>query len=512
MSSRIKLNIPEIKEWAFTSSSTDDSMTGTISGEEVILTPAVVTDIFGLINGEEDYEQDTQEFGRMLVELGHAEGIPMKLLKVNFPFKIKFLAELVGKVLLGKHSAHDNITRQQFALMCAIVNQKKIDWAGVMFDLIRKKNGKKEVTLGRVIGIFLKEKYPQLLSSTAITINASKKMDPNLFSKWKRTFVKPALTGVAPATSESTRTDSVAPHPVEAGSALSRPSSSAMQSASVEVPSTSAEVRLSPSPVRETATVALPSPPASPLPSHQARISAPSFDLLGSERIPTPPLSPIHSPVNTPVNSPAPSPLRSPVHTILHPNTTTISAASPSTALPSSFEITPELISRIVELITPSIKTMIEEAIAPLASSIDTLTATIKSLSKSAEPSSSRGLVSVSTEIRQGEMFCEDASEPPASLPAVTDTVMTVQVVSAPAEKGSASVLSEKEISDAIMLSEFVVKVCLEDLTSPVIANFLEGIITSYLDESWELHPFSPLIFSPPLLSLAVNCFSHSPF
>ncbi|KAK8957601.1 hypothetical protein KSP39_PZI000292 [Platanthera zijinensis] len=81
-----------------------------------------------------------------------------------------------------------------------------------------------------------------------------------------------------------------------------------------------------------------------------------------------------------------------------------------------------------------------------------------------------------------------------AEIEIVPDAEMTAQEEIAPAEKEKVPVLSEKEIADRILLSEIAVKVCLEDLTSPVIARFLEGIITSYLNESWEMVKYEDII------------------
>ncbi|KAK8952161.1 hypothetical protein KSP39_PZI004170 [Platanthera zijinensis] len=201
-------------------------------------------------NGSDEYEQDYAEYGRMLLEMGHAEGIPSKLLKVNLSIGFKFLADLVGKVLLGKHSAHDNINRHQFALMSALVNKKEINWAGLLFDLIRKKNNKKEVMQGRLIGFFLSQKASQLLGSVPTAINASKRIDSSLFSKCKRVIQKPSKANYAPITSESTRASEVA----------SLPSEEILASSSL--PSTSIATHSSP--------VNHPSPPASPTPAHLA--------------------------------------------------------------------------------------------------------------------------------------------------------------------------------------------------------------------------------------------------
>ncbi|KAK8954078.1 hypothetical protein KSP39_PZI002579 [Platanthera zijinensis] len=494
MSTRIKINVPEIKEWVYTSSSNEESMTGTIGGEEVILTPAVLTEIFGLINGQEEYDQDTQEYSRMLLELGHAESIPFKLLKISFPMKIKFLAELVGKVLLGKHSAHNNITRQQFALMCAIANRKAINWAGIIFELIRRKNSKKEVTLERVIEIFLREKYPQLLGTVSTSINASKKMDPSLFIKWRRNIQKPSPAGVAPVPSENTRTVTVTLHLIEEGSSISPiPSTSAS-----ELPSTSIAV-----PFTSTAILHA-SPPASPTPSHLAGISNLSIDLLVSEILPTPPQSPISHQDHIDLHASA-SP--SPVHASASHQENIIHDVHPSVVIPpsTSFEITPAFIASIMDLITPSIKSMIEATIVPLVSSISSLTSSIAALSNSAEPSSLRGLSSVPTEVRQGEMFQEDVSGLPlvifsAAVPEDTpsdeihtaaDSEITTSVAFAvpdtaevTAEIQDTTVAPEAQV---ITEAEFAFRVCLEESSTPIVAMYLEGIITSYLDDLWEL-------------------------
>ncbi|KAK8956569.1 hypothetical protein KSP39_PZI000996 [Platanthera zijinensis] len=179
-------------------------MVGTISGNQVILTPVLISELFDLVNRDDSLDQDCSEYRTMLARMGHPDEVPAKLLKKNLSVQYKFLADIVGKVLLGKHSTHDNINRQQFAIMSSLVNGKSVNWADLFFELIRRKSSKKEVCFGRILGIFLLEKAPKLMVSQTQFINASKKMVSSLFGKSDRTIPRPSS---ASRTSEDSRAD-----------------------------------------------------------------------------------------------------------------------------------------------------------------------------------------------------------------------------------------------------------------------------------------------------------------
>ncbi|KAK8954094.1 hypothetical protein KSP39_PZI001949 [Platanthera zijinensis] len=255
----------------------------------------------------------------------------------------------------------------------------------------------KDQGLEKLMSTRIKINIPEIKEWVYSLSSSDESMTGTIGGEEKRSIQKPSPAGVAPILSESTRTVSVTPHLPEEGSSIPPITYSSA------LPSTPTVSLL-----LDSSTILHASPPTSPPPSHLARISHPSFDLLVSENLPTPPQSPISHPDH--IDLPA-STHQSPVHNISH-HETTVPDVLPSTVLPpsTSFEITPAFIANILELITPSIKTMIEKAIAPLISTISSLTSSIIALSKTAESSSVTGLTSVSTEIRQGEMFEEDAS------------------------------------------------------------------------------------------------------
>ncbi|KAK8967516.1 hypothetical protein KSP40_PGU015611 [Platanthera guangdongensis] len=114
MTTRIKISANEIREWVFTSTAPDaHTMIDIINGNQVTLTPEVLSEIFDLASGEDEMELDNDEYENMLSKMGHSEGKLNKLLKKNLSVQYKFLVDIVGKVLLGKHIAHDYITIHQ---------------------------------------------------------------------------------------------------------------------------------------------------------------------------------------------------------------------------------------------------------------------------------------------------------------------------------------------------------------------------------------------------------------
>ncbi|KAK8936852.1 hypothetical protein KSP39_PZI012530 [Platanthera zijinensis] len=345
ITSRIKLPATDIKEWVFTLTSPDaDTITGTISGTLVTLNPGVLSEIFGLINVEDDIELDGSEYDNMLSKMGHSAGNPNKLLKKNLSVEHKFLADVVGKILLGKHTAHDYITKHQFLVMCALVNKKQ-------------------------------EKAHELLVSSTVFINASKRLASALFGKWERTISKPSRASSSSTASESTRAVPATPQPIEEVPIPPPPSSTLL-------PTTPSPQQPPASPMHQPTPPASPehiTPPSSQLPHHLDDIplhnlmSLPSFDLL--------PSSPHHIPSSPDEIMIDTLPLTS--SSIIQPS---VSTQTP----PEFMQLDSPSISNILELISPIIRILIAEAITPLADSISSLSALF-----AAAPSvpSSRGLV-----------------------------------------------------------------------------------------------------------------------
>ena len=133
MATRIKLPVMEIKEWVYTAKSVEESViSGQISGNEVNLSPQILSEVFELANGECGLEINENEFAAALIKMGCNVENPSKLLKKNFSAEYKLLADIVGKVLLAKTSAHDYVTRHQFLLMVALVEKKNVNWSAIL--------------------------------------------------------------------------------------------------------------------------------------------------------------------------------------------------------------------------------------------------------------------------------------------------------------------------------------------------------------------------------------------
>ncbi|KAK8949555.1 hypothetical protein KSP39_PZI006078 [Platanthera zijinensis] len=282
----------EIREWVYTSSTPDaDTMVGSISGIAVSLTLDTFFKIFGLVNGEEDINLESFEYEEMLTLMGYCGDNPNKLLKKHLSAGYKFLANVVGKVLLGKHTAHDHITRQQFLVMSAVVNKKAVNCAKILFNLIKKKNNKKEVCFGRILGIFFNTKATESLVAPTIFINASKRLTCALFGRWERTIPKPSKASSS-KTSESTRAVPTTPHPAEESSipSLDQTLSSSLQ----QISSAPASLPIPPaSPIHPASLVHQPTSPQSPIISSLVQQQQP-LEQSQSPDSTTPPLSPFH--------------------------------------------------------------------------------------------------------------------------------------------------------------------------------------------------------------------------
>ncbi|KAK8952132.1 hypothetical protein KSP39_PZI003057 [Platanthera zijinensis] len=201
MFTRMKIAADEIKEWVFTAHNLDqNTLVGTISGTQVSLSPTLLTEVFHLSTGDDSVELSGEEFASMLDRMGHSAENPNKLLKKNLSIEFRFLSDVVGKVLLAKHSSHDTISRYQFCLMGALVDKKHLNWGAIFFDLIKKKINKSFVNFERILGVFLHSRCPELLVSNGMHINASKRLTCALFGKWDRQIIKPTRTTTASGT------------------------------------------------------------------------------------------------------------------------------------------------------------------------------------------------------------------------------------------------------------------------------------------------------------------------
>ncbi|KAK8952014.1 hypothetical protein KSP39_PZI004852 [Platanthera zijinensis] len=232
MSTRIPLLESEIKEWCLTTIVSDNnSLTGKISGNEVAISPQVITEAFNFAAGDDDIELSVEEYTLMLDRMGHAAGNPSKLLKINLAIEYRLLADITGKVICVKRTAHDAITRHQFCLMAALLDKKHPNWGLIVFEMLKKKLDKNSVHFGRVLGLILNHCCPQLLVSSKKHINASKRLTCALIGKWDRRIVNPRAAA-AMKSSADTRTVEVS-HPQYTG-----PEVGTMPAPSLTLPST----------------------------------------------------------------------------------------------------------------------------------------------------------------------------------------------------------------------------------------------------------------------------------
>ncbi|KAK8934099.1 Methylthioribose kinase [Platanthera zijinensis] len=260
MTTRMKIASEEIKEWCYTATDeTENSVVGTIKGTQVLLSPALLTEVFQLSTGEDSIELSGEEYDSMLDRMGHNAVNPHKLLKKNLAIEFQFLADVVGKVLLAKHSAHDTISRYQFCMMGDLLDKKHLDWGSIFFTLIKKKINKNVVSYGRILGVYLHNRCPDLLTSSGMFINASKRLSCALFSKWDRQIINPSRAAVP--LHSGTRTISVTP-PAEELPASS-PISTSTSSISI-IPSSEPTI---PSPPSSTFSVSATIPPSTFVPT-----------------------------------------------------------------------------------------------------------------------------------------------------------------------------------------------------------------------------------------------------
>ncbi|KAK8933303.1 hypothetical protein KSP39_PZI015672 [Platanthera zijinensis] len=323
--------------------------------------------------------------------------------------------------------------------------QKHLDWGSIFFTLIKKKINKNAVSYGRILGVFLHNRCPDLLTSSGMFINASKRLSCALFSKWDRQIINPSRAA-APLHSD-TRTISVTP-PAEEMPASSPPPAISTQAVTSSPPVTTIIIS---SPI--TISSPMPSPPLStseefhPLFSYST-FTLPSFSLVDDyfmdDSPSTPPEPPstssfqqmlhdilsqpsftpsLTSPISTSTFSISIIPSSEPTIPSLPFSTFSVSATIP----PSTFASTsaqaplehvdlPSLADRLYELLAPKLTSLLESSLAPLLKQVQELSTKLASLSSSLAIPSSVCLDSPLSEPRQGEMPYEEVDVPAADI------------------------------------------------------------------------------------------------
>ena len=122
--------------------------------------------------------------------------------KKQFLQDFEFLADIVGKCILCKDSAHDSISELQLKIMSAITMEKKINFGAVLMDWISKwfedaeqrKAARKplhKMFYGRFISILLKKKMKKHIGEKeGDNLNVNWKITMKLFENWKRNPVE----------------------------------------------------------------------------------------------------------------------------------------------------------------------------------------------------------------------------------------------------------------------------------------------------------------------------------
>ncbi|KAK8939176.1 hypothetical protein KSP39_PZI011715 [Platanthera zijinensis] len=438
MTTRMKIASDEIKEWCYSATDeNENSVIGFIRGTQVQLSPALLTEVFHLSSGEDSIELSGEDYDSMLDRMGHNAVNPNKLLKKNLSLEFQFLADVVGKVLLAKHSTHDTISRYQFCLMGALLGKKHLNWGSIFFNLIKKKINKTAVSFGRILGVYLHYRCPELLTSSGMFINASKRLSCALFSKWDRQIINPTRA-TAPLPS-GTRTASVTPPaevlpaslPPPAVSSPAFSSSPSVSTITISSPNTISSPVSSPPvstseefhPLFSYSTFTLPSfsladdsfmddsPSSPPEPPSTSSFQQMLHDILSQPSF-TPSLS---SPISTSTSSISTIPSSEP--SIPTPPTSTPSA--PANILISTFTPTsaqaplehvdlPRLADRLYELLAPRLTSLLDTSLAPLLKQVQELSTKLSSFSSSQAITSTGCLGSTLLEPRQGEMLYEE--------------------------------------------------------------------------------------------------------
>ncbi|KAK8957907.1 hypothetical protein KSP39_PZI000068 [Platanthera zijinensis] len=442
MSTRIPLPESEIKEWSLTTVISDNNtLTGKVSGNEVAISPQIISEVFNFAAGDDDIELSVEEYALMLDRMGHAAGNPSKLLKVNLAIEYRLLADITGKVICAKRTAHDAITRHQFCLMAALMDKKHPNWGLIVFEMIKKKLDKNSVHFGRVLGLILNHCCPQLLVSSKKHINASKRLTCALIGKWDRRIVNPRAAA-AMKSSADTRTVEVT-LPRSTGPEAGTLPSDSLTLLSTFIPSTTVIPSTQPLP-SSISTI------ASSLPPHTTFLpirldSTPhedlfSFDMHEDSFMDASTSSPhdFHHPSTfsellfSSIHEPVTPPLSTPPSTS---STFTVSATpSTSTQVPLEQVALLPLANQIFDLLAPRLSSLLDAKLDPLILSLRTLSASVSSLSSQLACPSSGGLESATTDSRQGEMSAEEEL-PPSTVQFVqtcseTVSVAEVQIVS----------------------------------------------------------------------------------
>ncbi|KAK8923758.1 Annexin D1 [Platanthera zijinensis] len=370
------------------------------SRTQVSLTSAIFTEVFELENGNDSMELSNEEYDAMLDRMGHSSENASKLLKVDLAIEFRLLADVVGKVICAKRTAHDAISRHQFCIMAALLDKKHLNWGEILFDLVKKKVNKTYVHFGRVLGLLLHHICPQLLVSSK-HINASKRLTCALIGKWDRKITNPRAAA-AMKTSTETRTVVVtSPQPSDL---VEEAMPSITISSSFSFPTTftpSTSQFSSPMPTTSSiATIASSIPPSittsedfHPLhffPPMDIEINNPDDSFLdGSpdDTSETPSLSDLIMSSIIEPTIPIPSiPTSSPVASVSPPSTSAQHPLEQVDLLP--------LANKLYELLDPRLSSLLDASLAPIILSLNSISSKLSSLTPFVAGPSSRGLES----------------------------------------------------------------------------------------------------------------------
>lgn len=110
------------------------------------------------------------------------------LKKKEFPQKYEFLADIVGKCILCKDSAHDSVSDLQLRIMTAIVQRRQINYGALLLEWIGKRvqeQSTRKMFFGRFISILLKKLLKEEISENeGEALNVNKKITQRLFANW----------------------------------------------------------------------------------------------------------------------------------------------------------------------------------------------------------------------------------------------------------------------------------------------------------------------------------------
>ena len=108
------------------------------------------------------------------------------LKKKEFPQKYEFLADIVGKCILCKDSAHDSVSDIQLKVMTANVKRHQLNYGAILLSWMGKKSQEKnpkKVFFGRFISILLKKFLKeQIKDAEGDPLNVNKRITQRLFT------------------------------------------------------------------------------------------------------------------------------------------------------------------------------------------------------------------------------------------------------------------------------------------------------------------------------------------